>query len=68
MFQCVELSDKCDQFRDCKDGTDELSCSCADVLRGNGNSQLICDDHVDCSDYSDEAGCREFLTLQLLKQ
>nr|CAH0109683.1 unnamed protein product [Daphnia galeata] len=58
VFQCVELSDKCDQFRDCKDGTDELSCSCADVLRGNGNSQLICDDHVDCSDYSDEAGCR----------
>jgi len=42
--------------RDCKDGTDEASCSCADYLLLN-DSKLICDDHVDCWDYSDEAGC-----------
>lgn len=58
VFQCVPLSDKCDQIGDCKDGTDESSCSCADVLRNTGYSQLICDDHIDCLDYSDEAGCR----------
>lgn len=60
VFQCVDLSDKCDRFRDCSDGTDEMACSCADYLRGTGHSALICDDHVDCSDYSDEIGCRKF--------
>lgn len=59
VFQCVDQSDKCDRFRDCSDGTDEMSCSCADYLRGTGRSALICDDHIDCADYSDEVGCRK---------
>ena len=58
-FQCVDKSDRCDRFRDCSDGTDEASCSCADYLKGTGQSQLICDDHIDCWDHSDEAGCSE---------
>ncbi|XP_045026749.1 LOW QUALITY PROTEIN: serine protease nudel [Daphnia magna] len=57
VFQCVELSQKCNRIIDCTDGTDESSCSCADYLKGTGNSELLCDNHIDCSDFSDEAGC-----------
>ncbi|XP_059351981.1 serine protease nudel-like isoform X3 [Daphnia carinata] len=58
VFQCVQLSHKCNKVIDCIDGTDESSCSCGDYLKGIGNSELLCDNHVDCADFSDEAGCR----------
>ena len=59
VFQCVDAFDRCDMFRDCTDGTDEESCSCAEYLKGTRRGELICDDHVDCSDFSDEIGCRK---------
>ncbi len=42
LIECFSMSSSriratSDQFRDCKDGTDESSCSCADVLRGKQN-------------------------------
>ena len=57
----MDKNKKCDMVSDCKDGSDEMTCTCADYLRKSNQSDLICDDHVDCADQSDEDGCSKMI-------
>ena len=48
--QCYAKAKRCDNIVDCKDGSDEDSCSCKDRL----DHQWLCDGYPDCPDGEDE--------------
>ncbi|XP_045623848.1 serine protease nudel isoform X2 [Procambarus clarkii] len=51
--QCLAWEAVCDGVRHCKDGTDEIGCTCLDRLL-KFREDLDCDGHFDCFDLSDE--------------
>lgn len=51
--QCLAWEAVCDGVRHCKDGTDEIHCTCLDRLL-KFREDLDCDGHFDCFDLSDE--------------
>ncbi|XP_042214563.1 serine protease nudel-like isoform X2 [Homarus americanus] len=53
MPQCLPWDVVCDGIRHCRDGTDEIGCSCYDRLI-NFREDLDCDGYYDCFDLSDE--------------
>ncbi|XP_063824168.1 serine protease nudel [Ostrinia nubilalis] len=56
IYQTIPYSHRCDHKADCEDGTDELSCTCADYLHAFDDT-LLCDGIFDCADGQDEADC-----------
>ncbi|KAL4707926.1 hypothetical protein ACJJTC_013717 [Scirpophaga incertulas] len=56
IFQIIPYSERCDHKADCEDGTDELSCTCADYLF-SFDKKLLCDGVYDCADGQDETDC-----------
>ncbi|XP_065567491.1 uncharacterized protein LOC136031714 isoform X2 [Artemia franciscana] len=55
--ECVSTTARCNQRKDCSDGSDEKGCTCADFLKSQSMDRKICDGIVDCPDYSDEMQC-----------
>ena len=66
--ECVSGLARCNQMSDCRDGSDELNCTCADFLRAQFLNRKICDGIIDCWDYSDENQCGNFDRISQLKQ
>lgn len=61
--ECVSVLARCNQMSDCRDGSDELNCTCADFLRAQFLTRKICDGIIDCWDYSDENQCGKIQTF-----
>lgn len=59
IIQTISIVSRCNKILDCEDGSDEVDCSCKDILV-HYYPAAICDGHVDCVDGTDEADCCKF--------
>jgi hypothetical protein len=55
--ECLSSRVYCNRRVECSDGSDEMSCTCANYLRVERQYRKICDGIVDCDDSSDEINC-----------
>ncbi|CAG0908773.1 unnamed protein product, partial [Darwinula stevensoni] len=55
--ECISVLLRCNQAKDCEDGSDERDCTCAELLQAKFLLRKICDGVSDCWDFSDEKNC-----------